>query len=261
MYVRQCTVDLGAEGEFFEPPSVVFNFHVYLHQCSPHFSISPPRHCISPTPASPSSSSSPNRPAMSSPPSLSPKRANTKPPALSSSRHRNCTLTLSYLPHRPRRPLICHTNTSLQRHLPGNHEPLSLPDTPTPTRKAFIIWHSSRPATLEPIFSPQKPQFSAYSLPPRVVTPRDFISTLTSGLDYQPSYSTHAIQRSYVDRRSSSPTYPNTQPASCPTAPAHSLPIYSHDAPDKSVLLVLTCRSFKSYLPRSSPHGYFAGRC
>lgn len=39
---------------------------------------------------------------------------------------------------------------------------------------------------------------------------------------------------------------------------AHTLLISSHDAPDKSVLLVtLTCRSFKSHSPRSGPYGRF----
>jgi hypothetical protein len=153
---------------------------------------------------------------------------------------------------------------------------MSPPDTPTPTSSRAHLGKRSSSGTnrdqppVEPIFSRHKSPSSprTRSPPPRVVTPRGFTSTSTSSLNYPPSYSSNALRRSSIDRRSPSPALPRAASPSTPSRPRalspgpqqqrHSLPIFSHDAPDKYFHFVaLTCRSFKSHPPRSGAHGHF----
>ncbi|KAF8257738.1 hypothetical protein EI94DRAFT_1835468 [Lactarius quietus] len=94
------------------------------------------------------------------------------------------------------------------------------------------------PHVAEPIFlSPQKPQFSTSLLPSAsLVSPRGFTSTSTTSLNYPPSYSSNAIRRSSTDQRSSSPPVPRA------SSQTYSLPIFSHDAPDKRLdIVALAC--------------------
>jgi hypothetical protein len=132
----------------------------------------------------------------------------------------------------------------------------------------FLIWYPSRPTPSSPSSrhkSPSSPR--TRSPPPRVVTPRGFTSTSTSSLNYPPSYSSNAIRRSSVDRRSPSPALPRAASPSTPSRPSalspgphrqHSLTIFSYDAPYKGFHFVaLACGSFKSHPPRTGPHGHF----
>ena len=178
------------------------------------------------TPASPSSSSSPNRPAISSPAPLSPKRANANSPAPSSSRHRKSRPD-PLLPPSPSTPSFDrYTNTPSPAPStptrPGNRVPRSPPDTPTPTSSRAQLGKRSSSGTHreQPPSSPSSSRHKSPSSPrtrsPPLVTPRGFTSTSTSSLNYPPSYSTNAIRRSSVDRRSPSPASPS--PPSRPRA-------------------------------------------
>jgi hypothetical protein len=184
------------------------------------------------TPASPSSSSSPNRPTISSPAPLSPKRANANSPVASSSRHRKSRPD-PLLPPSPSTPSFDrYTNTpspapSTPTRPGNNREPLSPPDTPTPTSSRAHLGKRSSSGTHrdQPPSSPSSSRHKSptsprtRSPPPRVVTPRGFTSTSTSSLNYPPSYSSNAIRRSSVDRRSPSPALPCAASPSSPTRP------------------------------------------
>ncbi|KAI9435345.1 Pkinase-domain-containing protein [Lactarius indigo] len=192
----------------------------------------------SPTPASPSSSSSPNRPIISSPAPLTPKRAsvgNANSPASSPSRHRKSRPD-PLLPSSPSTPSFDRfTNTPSPGPStptrPGSREPLSPPGTPTPTASRSQLGKRSSSGTTrfsqdQPPSSPSASRPKSPSSPrtrappsPRVVTPRGFTSTSTSSLNYPPSYSSNAIRRSSIDRRSPSPALPRASSPSTPSRP------------------------------------------
>ena len=188
------------------------------------------------SPASPSSSSSPHRPIISSPAPLSPKHAsvgNANSPVSSPSRHRKS---------RPDPILLSSPSTpSFERFAntpspapstptrPGSREPLSPPGTATPTSSRAQLGKRSSSGTnrLSQDQTPSSPSASRHKTPSsprtrsppssRVVTPRGFTSTSTSSLNYPPSYSSNAIRRSSIDRRSPSPALLRASSPSSPT--------------------------------------------
>ena len=137
-----------------------FNFTNNVHQFTPPTRL-PPDSCLA-------ISSSKRLAIISSPGPLSPKRANANPSASSSSRHRKSCPYRSDHPH-PFDPLHQHTLSNLLRL------DWAITSPPTPIRKAFLIWHPSRPTSPKPVrVNPR-----TYSPPPRVVTSRGFASTST----------------------------------------------------------------------------------
>ena len=181
-----------------------------LSSLSPHASPSP-------TPVLPLSSSSPNHPAISSPAPLSLKRANVNSPAPSSLRHRKSRpdplsppspSTPSFDRYDDAPPAASSTRTRLARR-----EPMS----PTWCHRVQLgKCSSSGTHRDQPPSSPSSPRHKIPSSSrirsplPRVVLPRDFISTLTYSLNYRSLHSSNAIQRSSVDRRSPTLASPST---------------------------------------------------
>ncbi|KAH9166815.1 Pkinase-domain-containing protein [Lactarius sanguifluus] len=189
----------------------------------------------SPTPASPSSSSPPNRPIISSPAPLTPKRASFGNANSPPSRHRKSRPD-PLLPSSPSTPSFDRfANTPSPGPStptrPGSREPLSPPGTPTPTASRAQLGKRSSSGTTrfsqdQPPSSPSGSRPKSPSSPhtrappsPRVVTPRGFTSTSTSSLNYPPSYSSNAIRRSSIDRRSPSPALPRASSPSTPSRP------------------------------------------
>jgi hypothetical protein len=188
----------------------------------------------SPSPASPP----PHRPIISSPAPLSPKRAsvgNANSPASSPSRPRKSRpdpLILSS-PSTPSFDRFANTPSPAPSTptRPGIREPLSPPGTPTPTTssRAQLGKRSSGTNRLSQDQPPSSPSASRHKSPSsprtrspptsRVVTPRGFTSTSTSSLNYPPSYSSNALRRSSIDRRSPSPALLRAPSPSTPTCP------------------------------------------
>ncbi|KAH9032801.1 Pkinase-domain-containing protein [Lactarius pseudohatsudake] len=205
----------------------------------------------SPTPASPSSSSPPNRPIISSPAPLTPKRAsfgNANSPASPPSRHRKSRPD-PLIPSSPSTPSFDRfANTPSPGPStptrPGSREPLSPPGTPTPTASRAQLGKRSSSGTTrfsqdQPPSSPSGSRPKSPSSPhtrappsPRVVTPRGFTSASTSSLNYPPSYSSNAIRRSSIDRRSPSPALPRASSPSTPSRP-RALSPGSHHPPQQ----------------------------
>ena len=202
-----------------------------------------------PSPSSPPPSSS--RPLISSPAPLSPKRpsvANANSPSSPSSRPRKSrpapllppspsTPTLGYFapssapaPTTPTRPVSREPASSPTATL----TPSSSPSRHPQQQRQQLGIRSSLGTTSSPDQSPSNPSSPPTSpsrqrnpssprtrSPPssRVVTPRGFTSASTSSLNLNPpSYSTNALRRSSLDRRSPSPALPR---ASSQTSPSN----------------------------------------
>ncbi|KAH8997825.1 Pkinase-domain-containing protein [Lactarius hatsudake] len=193
----------------------------------------------SPTPASPSSSSPPNRPIISSPAPLTPKRAsfgNANSPASSPSRHRKSRPD-PLLPSSPSTPSFDRfANTPSPGPStptrPGSREPLSPPGTPTPTASRVQLGKRSSSGTtrfsqdqppVEPIWVSSEKSL-VLRIPvlhlPLALSPHAALHLQsTSSLNYPPSYSSNAIRRSSIDRRSPSPALPRASSPSTSSRP------------------------------------------
>jgi hypothetical protein len=201
------------------------------------------------SPSSPTSSSSPpGRPIISPPAPLNPRRssiANANSPASPSSSRPRKPRPAPLLPSSPSTPSLTrsvhssspapHTNPTR----PGSQETVSPPGTPTPTTSSRNLQLQQRqqlgkrpspstarssidqpPSSSSSFASRQTSPSSPRAQSPRssrVVVPRGFTSASTSSLNYPPSYSTSAIQRSSLDRRSPSPALPRTSSPASPT--------------------------------------------
>jgi hypothetical protein len=194
----------------------------------------------SPSPASPTSS---GRPLITSPAPLTPKRpsaANANPPTSSPSSRARKSRPAPLLPHSPSTPTLDYFAPSsapapTTPTRPVGRESVS-GGTPSPSRspqhqRQQLGKRSSVGTTSldQPTSSPSSPSTSYQRSPSsprarsppssRVVTPRGFTSASTSSLNlnYPPSYSTNALRRSSLDRRSPSPAFPR---ASSPASPS-----------------------------------------
>lgn len=220
----------------------------------------------SPSPSSPPPSSS-SRPLISSPEPLTPNRpsvANASSPTSSPSRARKSrpapllppspsTPTLDYfapssapLPTTPTRPSRGPVSTltpsspsrspQQQRQQLGKRPPVGIPRSSPDQPPSTPSSPSPSPSTSRQR-SPSSPRTRS---PPssRMVTPRGFTSASTSSLNYPPSFSTNALRRSSIDRRSPSPAIPRASSPTSPSSRPRALsPSRQHRAVSPSTLL------------------------
>jgi hypothetical protein len=192
-----------------------------------------------------------SRPLISSPAPLTPKRhsvANANSPTSSPSSRARKSRPAPLLPHSPSTPTLDYFAPSsapapTTPTRPVSREPVrsatgTLTPTSSPSRNpqqqrqqlgkrssvgtTSLDQPPSNPSSPSPSTSRQRSPSSPRTRSPpssRVVTPRGFTSASTSSLNlnYPPSYSTNAIRRSSLDRRSPSPALPR---ASSPTSPS-----------------------------------------
>ena len=199
----------------------------------------------SPPPSSPPPTSS-GAPLISTPAPLTSKRpfvANASSPTSSPSSRARKPRPAPLLPPSPSTPTLGYFASSSPAPTtptrPSREPVSSLPGTPTPTPSSSRNPQQQRqqlgkrssvgtPRSLDqPPSTPSSPSPSRHRSPSsprtrsppssRVVTPRGFTSTSTSSLNYPPPYSTNALRRSSLDRRSPSPAIPR---ASSPTSPS-----------------------------------------
>jgi len=201
----------------------------------------------SPSPSHPPPSSS--RPLISSPAPLIPKRhsvANADSPTSSPSSRARKSRPAPLLPHSPSTPTLDYFAPSsapapTTPTRPVSREPVTFTPTSSPSRNpqqqrlqlgkrssvgtTSLDQPSSNPSSPSASTSRQRSPSSPHTRSPpssRVVTPRGFTSASTSSLNliYPPHYSTNAIRRSSLDRRSPSPAFPRASSPTSPTSPS-----------------------------------------